>query len=160
MSTIWDQAKQMELEGKVFYEKAAEESPISQTKAVFELLAEEEQTHYSLFDSFSKAEAVELKDSVIGRSIKEAFQELAPDAVGDVSSAGEAYEKALELEKNAVAFYTDGLGSCANDAEKKALEQIITEEKKHVQICESLIEFVSRPGEWLENAEFNHLDDY
>jgi hypothetical protein len=34
------------------------------------------------------------------------------------------------------------------------------EEKKHMILMENLIEFVSRPDTWLENAEWYHLDEY
>jgi hypothetical protein len=39
---------------------------------------------------------------------------------------------------------------------------LAAEEKKHLRIMENIVEFVSRPepGNWLENAEWYHLDEY
>jgi hypothetical protein len=36
------------------------------------------------------------------------------------------------------------------------------EEDKHLRIMENIVEFVSRPepGNWLENAEWHHLETY
>lgn len=34
------------------------------------------------------------------------------------------------------------------------------EEKRHFFILENIIDFVSRPQSWLENAEFNKLEEY
>jgi hypothetical protein len=34
------------------------------------------------------------------------------------------------------------------------------EEHKHYLLLERIIDFVSRPEQWLEDAEFYHLEDY
>jgi rubrerythrin len=47
-----------------------------------------------------------------------------------------------------------------NKLHKKILTKLAEEEKKHLFLLENLVEFISRPETWIENAEFNHLDDY
>ena len=46
------------------------------------------------------------------------------------------------------------------EAQKKLLLKLAEEEKKHMFLLENLVEFVSRPETWIENAEFNHLVEY
>jgi len=45
-------------------------------------------------------------------------------------------------------------------AQKNLLLKLAEEEKKHIFLLENLVEFVSRPDTWIEDAEFNHLDEY
>jgi hypothetical protein len=37
---------------------------------------------------------------------------------------------------------------------------IAEEEKRHEFLLEHVLQFIARPQTWLENAEFNHLDQY
>jgi len=46
------------------------------------------------------------------------------------------------------------------ESQRKIFLKLAGEEKKHVFLLANLVEFVSRPETWIENAEFNHLDDY
>ena len=47
-----------------------------------------------------------------------------------------------------------------NQKIRDVLKHIIKEEESHVQVLEALIEFVNRPNEYLEDAEFTHLETY
>jgi rubrerythrin len=44
--------------------------------------------------------------------------------------------------------------------QKEIFQRLADEEKKHYFLLENIIEFVSRPETWLENAEFYHLEEY
>ena len=39
-------------------------------------------------------------------------------------------------------------------------QMIFKEEQRHAKVLESVIEFVSSPEKWLENAEWYHLEEY
>ena len=43
---------------------------------------------------------------------------------------------------------------------KDILLNIAEDEKKHRFLLKNTVEFLSRPKTWIENAEFNHLDEY
>ena len=43
---------------------------------------------------------------------------------------------------------------------KRIFQKLAEEEKKHYFLLENIIQFVSRPETWLENAEFYHLEEY
>jgi rubrerythrin len=74
-------------------------------------------------------------------------------------NAVKAYKEALAMEKQAVKYYSGMLKQC-EEPQRAALSLIIEEEKNHLALMEALIDFARKPQEWLENAEFNHLDDY
>ena len=47
---------------------------------------------------------------------------------------------------------------CAGD--RLILEKIADEERRQSIVLDNIIEMVNRPNMWLEDAEFNHLDEY
>lgn len=156
-------AKKMELEGKIYYEKLAEESPLLMMKGVFTFLAVEEQRHIELFDAMLKNQNVSAgtDDGTLVKKVKSVFEELSvsftlPDVIYDYQAA---YGKALDFERESVRYYTDAVAS-ADPSQREALNYIIKEEKLHVRLIESLLEFVVSPKRWLENAEWHHLDAY
>ena len=44
--------------------------------------------------------------------------------------------------------------------QKDVFLKLADEEKKHYFLLGNIIEFISRPEHWLENAEFHHLEEY
>ncbi len=47
-----------------------------------------------------------------------------------------------------------------SETDKKALTRIAEDERKHRFVLEDMIEMVTRPLTWIENAEFIHFDEY
>jgi rubrerythrin len=81
-------------------------------------------------------------------------------AAGPRSSEVELYRKALELERKSWEFYGSAAELAASPLEKLNFERVAVEERRHYRIVEGIIDFVSRPEQWLENAEWYHLEDY
>jgi len=167
MSSIWEIAKGMEVEGKKFYEQLSLQASNKALEKAFSLLADAEQKHYETFESLEKSMPVESSAAPsIGVDIKKAFKEIAedltkPDTGMEVMADAEtAYEKALSMEEKGIEFYSDMLEKTDDNLQKTMIEQIITEEKSHVKIVSNLLEFARDPKIWIENAEFNHLDEY
>lgn len=155
-------AKNIEQEGKRYYEKLARETPVSALSGIFKLLAEEEQQHYELFNSWQKTAYPHPSSSgTVSAQAKRVFAALSaqfslPETAYDYSKA---YSKALELERKSISLYEDMLGKSTSPGEKSALTYLIQEEQKHEHLVEHLLEFVNEPKGFLENAEFNHLDN-
>lgn len=82
------------------------------------------------------------------------------DTIGINISQIELYKKAQEIEEKSRKFYLEKAGEAVNPAQKEIFSKIADEEKKHYFILENVIEFVSRPQNWLENAEWYHLEEY
>jgi rubrerythrin len=162
MDNTIELAKNIEMEGKRYYEKLAQDSPVAALSGIFKLLAGEEQQHYELFDSWQKTSYPHPSSSgTVSAEAKRTFAALSaqftlPETAYDYSKA---YAKALEMERKSISFYEDMLGKSTSPGEKTALTYLIEEEQKHEHLMEHLLEFVSEPKTFLENAEFNHLDD-
>ena len=162
MADIWEFAKEIEVQGKAFYEKMANDTAIEELAGAFHFLAGEEQRHYNIFDSLQKGiPAPDAKAGQIG-DVKSAFEKLSKsfekhEVIEDSESA---YEKARSLEEKSIEYYQEVLSKVSDPAQKAAVETILAQEKKHAEIVDSLKEFVKRPKRWLENAEWYHLDRY
>ena len=70
------------------------------------------------------------------------------------------YQYALQLERDSENYYRELAQKTENIGLQNILKMLAEEEKKHLFLLENVVEFVSRPETWIENAEFNHLDDY
>jgi rubrerythrin len=155
-------AKNIEQEGKRYYEKLAKESPVSALSGIFKVLAQEEQQHYELFNSWQKTTYPHPSSSgTVSAEAKRVFAALSaqftlPETAYDYSKA---YSKALEMERKSISLYEDMLGKESSAEHKKTLSFLIQEEQKHEHLVEHLLEFVNEPKTFLENAEFNHLED-
>ena len=126
------------------------------------MLAEQEAMHYRVIESMEKKNSVNesesslIKDSVdILKSIKER-----KDTMDLNISQPDMYVKVKEFEKESEEFYTK-LANEENDQErKKIFELFAKEERKHFDLMNELVEFVSKPESWVEHAEFSSLRDY
>ena len=75
--------------------------------------------------------------------------------------AGLSVEDSIGLIRDKIeAFYREKAGEVEKDAHKNLFLQIAEEEKKHAFLLENVIDFVTKPDNWLENAEFHHLEEY
>jgi rubrerythrin len=70
------------------------------------------------------------------------------------------YRQALELLKEKEAFYRKSSDSAQDRDDRAGLQKLAEEEKKQAMVLENIIMMVERPKQWLEDAEFNHLEEY
>jgi rubrerythrin len=158
---FFDVAKNMELQAIKTYTRLSKEAPLDQLKGVFNVLAEEEKRHYDLFDTLqNKSVEVPADENILSRSkalLSKWERDFKAPGLADLRAA---YEKGMQTEHEAVDFYSKEREMLENDNQKQVVEIIINQEKRHIVLFENLIEFVQRPQQWLENAEFNHLDEY
>jgi rubrerythrin len=162
MPSIWKLAQEMEKEGKKYYEKLSAASKNPEVASVFAFLAKEEAVHLKTFEKMEKGMKLSAR-AISGSTVKavKLFGKMAAKSriAAEKESTVKGYKEALKMEKQAVKYYS-GMMKKSNESQKAALSLIIDEEKKHVVLMEALIDFAKQPEAWLENAEFNHLDEY
>jgi rubrerythrin len=163
MGSVWEAAKEIEQKGYDYYEKLAAETSFDDLKGVFSKLSEEEQRHYNLFTSMENGMPPEESAGPnVMTAAKDAFQRMAkafktPDDIGDTE---QAYAHALEFEQASIDYYQEILSKTDDKLQAAAIGSILAEEKRHKRLIQGLVEFVRRPKEWLEDAEFYHLEEY
>lgn len=161
---IYSFAKALEKKGAAYYRTMANETDLKEIKGVFEHLATEEDNHYKIFAAMERdsgADITSLTDSAIEKA-KNVFAALARGVQipATLKDSAAAYKKGLELENESIAYYRKARETTLDESQKKILDMIIKQERSHARFMESMIEFVNRPSQWLEDAEWYHLDEY
>ncbi|MHC4742788.1 MAG: ferritin-like domain-containing protein [Planctomycetota bacterium] len=158
---IFEFAMKMELEGEDYYHRLADHTADRRFKTILTMLADDEVKHYNALREAKASEAL-MPETTILDDAESIFAEMS-GAEWEVDSAAdeiELYEKALEIEEISEEFYREKAQEAENERHRNLFLRLAEEEKKHCFLVENIIEFVSRPQMWLENAEFCHLEEY
>ncbi len=157
---ILDQAMEIEKEGESLYRQFALEAPDKGMKNIFTWLANQERKHYGIFQKMKEGQQAPVVESVIVRDVKEIFESWKDASVCiDVKTTqADLYRRALALEIKSVSAYEKNAGLVPSP-QKEIFLKIAAEEKRHQWIVENIIEYITKPEVWVENAEFSHLDE-
>ena len=159
---IFGYALQIEKEAEAYYRSLAGGSDIEGLRRIFNWLADEELKHYHKFKELQKDEVSPLQETTILSDAKKEFEKIkaAQKHYHFDNSQVELYLKAQGLEQKSMDFYIKKSHEAQGGNQKEIFLKIAEEEKRHYFLLDNIIEFVRRPERWLENAEFNHLDEY
>lgn len=163
---IYDFAMQMEKDGENYYRHLAEASTTPGLVKIFTLLADEEAKHFNIIKEMSSNEQGSLlAETKILDNVKNIFvgmKEEKEDLHIDSTKASSEYRKACAIEEKSNAFYLEKAELVEDEQSRKIFLRLAKEEANHLRIMENIVEFVTRPepGNWLENAEWHHLDEY
>lgn len=159
---IFAYAMQMEKDGERFYRELADKAGSTGIQRILTMLADEEVKHYKAVEKMRRGRSLQMAQTrILDQAknvfvqIKEAGESFSPDE-GQI----ELYKKAQEIEKRSRQFYEQKSAEVDQDDQKQLFEQLAVEEAKHYFLLENLIDFVSKPEQWLEDAEWYHLDEY
>jgi rubrerythrin len=159
---VYEYAMQLEKDGEKYYRDAAAGTPHKGLKKVFTMLADAEVVHFNIFKGMKEHQTVSLPDSSLLKDVKNIFvamkEEGGLEGVNDAQI--ELYRKAQDIEKQTEDFYLSKAPQAEGPVEKETFLRVAAEEHKHYLLLGRIIDFVSRPEQWLEDAEFYHLEDY
>jgi rubrerythrin len=158
---VFDYALQMEEDGETFYREIAQKTSNEGLQAILTMLANEEFKHYQAIDRMRQGEYLITETTVLDDALN-IFIEMKEQGERFESEQEQAdiYARAQEIEKKSQQFYHEKAGQTDKDDQKKLFERLAKEEEKHYFLLENIIEFISRPKQWLENAEWYHLEEY
>ena len=157
---IFEQAMEIESEGMGLYRDFALEAPNRGMENIFTWLAEQEQKHYKVFKAMKFGKPATVAESTVLSDVKKIFEEWKDQTPCIEVNAPQTvlYRKALAVEKKSVEIY-EKYAETAPAPQKEIFQMIARQEKGHQVIMENIIEIVSKPEVWAENAEFSHLDE-
>jgi hypothetical protein len=158
---IFDFAMEKEKFSEDYYRQLAAKSNNKGLMTIFNMLADEEAKHYKIVSDTKKDIAPDLAETKVLSDAKNVFAKMRESAQSlnfNISEI-ELYKKAQNIEKQSRDFYLEKADEVA-EAQKEIFLKLADEEKKHYFLLENIIDFVSRPETWLENAEFYHLEEY
>jgi len=158
---IFDFAMRMEKDGENYYRQLTGKTDNKGIKAILTMLAEEEVKHYKTVAQM-KTQRPQMAETTILADAKNVFARMKKSGENFRFGAKQVklYEKAQDIEKKSEDFYRQKAGEVEQQYQREIFLALAEEEKKHYFLLENIIQFVSRPQTWLENAEFYHLDEY
>jgi len=163
---IYQFAMQMEKDGEHYYRLLAYESSVPGLAKIFTMLADEELKHYNVVERLSRKENdPQLAEVRILENVKNIFvsmQAAKEELHIDSTKAASEYRKARGIEEMSQHFYREKANLVEAGPAREIFLRLAKEEEQHLRIMENIVEFVSRPepGNWLENPEWHHLDEY
>ena len=153
----------MEKDSENYYNELANKTDNAGLQNISRMLANDEVKHYNIIEKMMKTDvSAELAETGILKNAKDIFIKIkGKNLVFDFDLPQiDFYRKAQEFEEKSYKFYIKMSNKIEIEAQRKIFLKLAGEEKRHMFLLENLVEFVSRPKTWIENAEFNHLDDY
>ena len=157
---IYDFAIQMEADGEVYYRKLADIAAHPGLTAIFTHLADSEHKHLEIIKEMKRERYILQEVSALDRE-KNLFTFLKKEPVSLVFPEDEvkAYEEALKIEEKSRDFYEEKAEEMVSPEAAAAFRRLAQEEQSHVLIIQNVINFVYKPQQWVESAEFGTSDD-
>ena len=158
---IFEYARQMEKDGENYYRQSAQQTTNKGLQTILTMLADEEVKHYNAIESMQTAEPHMAETTILtdAENIFVQIKESGKSFDFDINQT-ELYKKAQDIETKSRNFYLEKANEVELQYQKTLFLKLAEEEKKHYFLLDNIIEFVSRPSQWLENAEFFHLEEY
>lgn len=159
---VYDYAMEMERDGELYYRELAAQTENAGLRTVLNMLADAEVQHRHLFAAMKEKRAAVPAESKIIEGVINVFRKLRDEggAGGTDVSEADLYRKAQALEAKTRDFYLERAGEETDEGRRAAFLAIAEEEKRHFRIMQGIVDFVSQPEQWIENAEWYHLEDY
>ncbi len=158
---IFDYAMQMEKDGEDYYRQLVGKTDNRGVKTILTMLADEEVKHYKTLARM-KTKRPQMAETTILTDAKNIFARMkdSGESFDFDAEQSDLYRKAQDIEKKTQDFYQAKADEVEQEYQREIFLRLAEEENKHYFLLENIIEFVSRPQTWLENAEFYHLDQY
>lgn len=159
---IFDFAIQKETEAEETYRDMARKTPDAGLKKILMMLADDEKKHAQVIERMKDEADVSLYETQILTNAKNTFVRMREngDNITTGSSQLELYRKAQEMERQSEKYYRQKETEVSEPGQRILFGKLADEERKHFMLLHHIIEMISRPEHWLENAEFFHLDEY
>jgi rubrerythrin len=159
---IFQFAMEKEKYSEDYYRQLAAKADNKGLQKIFNMLAGEEAKHYSAVEQMKSKIPERVSDTDVLSDANDIFEQMkgATDKFNFEANHVETYKKAQDIEKDSREFYLQKADEVQDHCQKGIFKRLAEEENKHYFLLENIITFVSRPQQWLENAEFHHLEDY
>ena len=161
MSSIIDQAIELETKAETNYREAAKATRDPTAGKILGLLADEEAHHADALRGMTNIGDLNATDLLIeSKNWIHGVVEGGDPALSSDADLLVVLRRAMDLEKLTEEFYREQ-ADVEDDAKASALfTALANSEKSHFLLIGSWVEYFNRPSEWIENAEFGVRDEY
>lgn len=158
----YEYAMQIEKEGELLYRDLANKTQEEGLQKIFLMLANEEVKHHAMFERLANnTPKLDIPQMEVYKDAKEIFSGMKEKSHRYDFGEQEVdfYQKAVNTEDESYEFYLEQANKMTNPKHKQIFEAIANEELKHKRILENIVDFVSQPEIWMENAEFYNIEE-
>lgn len=160
-------AIKMEIDGKEFYLKSAQQSRNELGKALLNQLASEEDIHRKTFEQIY--EIVRRKQAWpktslkldSGKALRTIFAR-ATEKLGSTAKTAktelDAVQTAIKMEAKTYDYYTAQSKTAGYDAEKEYYQALAGQEREHQLVLLDYFEYLKDPGSWFVKTEHPSID--
>lgn len=164
---IFEYAIQMEKDGELLYRQLADKPDNTGLKKILNMLADDELKHARTLEQMQMGQTSFYETTILADS-KNIFEQIRRTGLDSLNTPEGSiytpqlnlYNQALKIEQKSIDFYQQKSKEVQDDYQKKLFQKLVDEEKKHYFLIDKIIDFLTSPRNWLENAEFVHLADY
>lgn len=131
-------------------------------KKILLMLANDQDKHKQAFEKMLESSCGEPMGAQTFSRTKDLFQRMKEDKKTFTCDLDQLdlYRQARDLILKKHSLYTEMADSVDCPGDKEVLRTIADEERRQSIVLDNIIEMVNRPNTWIEDAEFNHLDEY
>jgi rubrerythrin len=162
MSTsIYEIAMEKERQMHELYLQLAAQCKNTRLHGILMMLAEQEGKHFKQLENLSEIHADQDHSDII-HDVKDVFLTIKKlkDSFSVSVSQLKLYKDVRDFEKQNEDFYRAKASEVADPKIKATLNSFADEEHKHFLLMSEMVDFVERPEQWVEHAEFNHIEEY
>lgn len=163
---VLDQAIQMEIDGKKYYERMSESSISRLGRQLFRTLAGEEDTHRRKFEEIFNAIRQKktwpstgfVPDG--GKNLRTVFARASDESASmkPPQSELDSVQTAMDMENKTHDFYKEQVKTAEHAVEKNFYETLASEEKEHHLVLLDYFEYLKNPAGWFVKKERHSLD--
>lgn len=150
---IFDYAKEKEKNKIRFFIHQSKIATDRGLKNVLKILAIEEFDQYLALKKMRKSHQLFLDTEMRSENISLNI------GTDKTFSEQELFEKIEKLEKESQQDYLNKASTASDNEQRKAFLKLAAQEKEHYESIKGIIDFLSEPQCFLENAEFSHNED-
>ncbi|MGB2907966.1 MAG: hypothetical protein WBB73_12745 [Candidatus Aminicenantaceae bacterium] len=131
-------------------------------RSILNMLISDHKTHLSSLRSWQDEADFARAEPDVFPEIRQLFEDMksAKNTFSCDINQLKLYQEARDLVLEKQNVYQKIQSRLPDQAGRDWLERLIKEEKKQVLVLNNIIQMVERPEQWLEDAEFSHLDEY
>lgn len=161
-------AIQLEIDGRAFFDHAAEKTGQKLGKKMFQKLARDEVQHLKTFGELFTTvigdeewkKFVSEKEKRTSPLIEELKERMVKKEKEERAGETEAIRIGMELERRAIDFFTDAAAKTADPTAKEIFEKISREEELHYDLLQAQLDSVTNSGFWFDVASFKMDGQY
>jgi rubrerythrin len=159
---VYEFAMEKEIQSENFYRTLATKATNTGLKKICSMLADEEKAHYRIVEQMSRNAPSEVKESPIPNEAINIFKKMSRSTENFDFDTGQLqlYQKARDNEQESKSFYLEQAEKIDDIRQKEIFRKLAGEEHKHYVLLQNICDFIAKPQTFLENAEFNHINDY